>query len=233
MKARVSSFRTAILRAVIMLTALLLAWEARIGCAAEHTLISPDGRYVAFEGKAKDKYHNTIWLRDTRTSEISDLLAPGDESWPGAEGSWILAWLDNTTLLFSLHCGTGCTSLQLINVTTRELRYFCTDGGFFISPDKKYAAGTSDNPYGPEDKRAGLAVIAINTADSFPTQPDGCEATIRGNAGLCDPHDPEKLPVRILDFVQWSQDSKSFTYIMRPCVRGEWRAQEKRVFHLK
>ncbi len=192
------------------------------------SLPSPNGRYVATNGKAKDGYHDTIWLRDTKTGVTIGLLAP--EKSPGAGGNGIVAWLDNEWLAFVYGCGTGCVSLQLVNVETRSIRYFCTDGPFFLSPDREHAVGQSDNPYGLGDKRGGLAVIAIDPADSYPTRQDDCEATIPG-CGECMSGQVQES--RSVSFGKWSADSKSFTYTVTPCIGGKWRAQEKRVYHLK
>ncbi len=224
------------IRAAIVLAALMVTAEPWSGSARAaqpppaRSMPSPDGRYVAADGKAKDGYHDTIWLRDVKTGVTIDLLAPGDEKWPGAGGTGIVAWLDNDWIAFMWHCGTGCTSLEVVNVETRSHRYFCTDGIFHLSPDRRHAVGQSDNPYLPGDKRGGLAVIAIDPANAYPTRQDDCKATISGS-DICLPD--QVLESRAVGFYRWSSDSKSFTYSAIPCVGGQWRAEEKREFHLK
>lgn len=135
------------IRAAIALLALVLALELRIDRAAAATRSSPNGLYVATNGKATDGYHDTIWLRDTKTGVTIDLLAPDDEKPPGAAGNGIVNWLDNDWLAFMHGWGTGSIGLMLVNIHTHELRYFCTDGMFYLSPDKKHAAGQGDGPY--------------------------------------------------------------------------------------
>ncbi|HTW87378.1 MAG TPA: hypothetical protein VMD75_05180 [Candidatus Binataceae bacterium] len=218
------------IQATIMLALLVLALEFRIRRAAAVSLSSPNGQYIAADGKAKDGYHDTIWLHDTKTGVTIDLLALNDEESPGVGGFRILAWLDHDWIAFLQRCGTGCASLELVNVEIRSLRFFCTDGMFYLSPNEKYAVGVSANPYGPEDKRGGLALIAVNPADGHSTRQDDCEATIQG-CGECMPGQIEES--RSVAFNGWSSDSKSFAYTVTPCVGGRWRADENRVFHLK
>lgn len=216
-------------QAAIVLAALVVAL---IGSAAAAILTSPNGRYVATSGKAKDGYHDTIWLRDTKTGVTIDLLALNDENSPGAGGANILAWLSEDWIVFLQGCGTGCISLELVNAETRLIRHVCTDGMFYLSPDKKHAVGESANPYGLGDRRGGLAVIAIDPASSYPSLQGACEATIL-EGGTCGPDDGEALEARSLSFGRWSADSESFTYTVTSCFGGKWGAQKKRVFHLK
>ncbi|HTW87379.1 MAG TPA: hypothetical protein VMD75_05185 [Candidatus Binataceae bacterium] len=220
------------IRTTIVLAVLVLALELRIGRAAAVSLSSPNGQYIAADGKAKDGYHDTIWLRDTKTGVTIDLLALNDGESPGAGEARIVAWLDNDWIIFLQHCGTGCTSPGLVNVETRSLRFFCTDGMFHLSPDKKHAVGDSFDPYMLGDKRGGLAVIAIGPANSDPDRQGACEATILAG-GTCAPYNGKALEARSLSFGRWSADSKSFTYTVSSCFGGKWGAQKKRVFHLK
>jgi len=189
---------------------------------------SPDGAHVVVEDKAQDGYHDTIWLRNIKTGQNIDLLAPGDEKWPGSGATEILGWLDDDRIAFTWHCGTGCTSLELINIVTHQHTYYCTDGGFHVSPDLRYVVGQSDNPYEVADKRGGLAVIALDYVSDY----DGrraCTATIPGYF-MCSPE--QAFDSRDVRFDHWSPDGKSFAYTVIPCVGGRWRPKEKRVFYL-
>ena len=88
-----------------------------------------------------DRFHDTLWLNDSANGSSVDLLAPADAHWPGTGATTFIEWLDNDRLAFMKHCGTGCTSLEIINVRTRAHVYFCTDGTFYLSPDKHHAVG--------------------------------------------------------------------------------------------
>ena len=186
---------------------------------------SPNGQYVLTGGKAEDGRHDTIWLKNLKDGTVTYLLAPGNEKWPGTGGTRLLGWLDSSDIIFSWHCGSGCTSLDLVNVESRSRKFFCHDGSFFLSPDHQHAVGQSTGPYEPGDKRAGLALLTIAEDKSGPVR-KACEATIPGH-DQC--RSDQAFESQAVNFDRWSSDSKTFSYTITPCIGGRWDSSDSTI----
>jgi len=188
---------------------------------------SPDQGFIVYEGKAVDGYHDTLWLSDKGAHSPEDLLAPEDARWPGSGATTFLEWLDNDRFVFIKHCGTGCTSLEVINVRTHTHDYFCTDGTFYLSPDKHYAVGQS-----VEADDSDLTLLEIDH-DGRPSRQEDCAATIRGY-GYCPPDEPPGTQLDWLTFGHWAADSRSFTYTSTAlCPNGSRHRTRRHTFILK
>jgi hypothetical protein len=192
---------------------------------------SPNHDYAVYEGKAVDGYHDTLWLKDSATGPAVDLLAPVDAHWPGTGATTFMEWLDNDRLAFTIHCGTGCTSLEVISIKTRAYEYFCTAETFFISPDKRHAVGqTNDEPALRGGPAGGLVLIDLNVGNS--TRQYGCPYTIRSYNG-CGPNRSARSSYGLVTFDRWSDSSRSFIYNAEVCTGVEGHRTVQRVFNLK
>jgi len=190
---------------------------------------SPDGRFIAYEGKAKDGYHDTIWLEDSGTGATVDLLGPENQRRPGAGATEILEWLDNDRIAFTWHCGTGCTSLDIVNIKDRFHWYLCTSTWFYLSPDKQYAVGETESQAGDI---GGLALIKMEGGHRKWADSDDCKLIFSGT-GVCGDKNSDYFK-----FDHWEPDSRSFTYKVSHCEsrigeEGVWSRSEERVFNLK
>jgi hypothetical protein len=190
---------------------------------------SPGHDYAVYEGKAADGIHDTLWLKGPAAGPAVDLLAPADAHWPGTGATAFMEWLDNNRLAFTMHCGTGCTSLEIINVSTRDHDYFCTDGTFFLSPDKHHAVGESAEPL-VGDPRGGLAILDLER-DGRPSRQEDCVAVIRGDYVCL--HGTTRVQADYITFKRWATDSRSFVYKAAPiCSDGKGYHPRERVFTL-
>lgn len=190
---------------------------------------SPDHDYAVYEGEAVDRYHDTLWLNDSANGSSVDLLAPADAHWPGTGATTFIEWLDNDRLAFIKHCGTGCTSLEVINVRTRAHVYFCTDGTFYLSPDKHHAVGENAEPL-VGDERGGLAILDLEH-DWRPSRQEDCVAAIRGDYVCL--HGTAGVQADYITFKRWAMDSRSFVYNAAPiCSDGKGYRPRERVFTL-
>ncbi|MGH9916888.1 MAG: hypothetical protein ACRD63_16560 [Pyrinomonadaceae bacterium] len=105
-------------------------------------LRSPDGRSIAYISKRPHDtwYWYTIWV--SRNGRVYDLLPGEILPHPGTRTVWLGIWLDNKTLTFQYHCGTGCVGIYKINVINMSLKELWTgnvDGAVHWSPRRDRA----------------------------------------------------------------------------------------------
>jgi hypothetical protein len=86
--------------------------------------LSPDGRQVALTGRRIEpdgSEATTIYLEGPGGEAPTDLL-PGNQAKLGVSGTkFLLGWIDDRTLAFEEHMGSGLQALELVDTTTRKL----------------------------------------------------------------------------------------------------------------
>ena len=90
---------------------------------------SPDGDRIAFVASCEpERRGDTIWVVRADGSGLRDLL-PGERAIRSvSSGKSLGPWLDDRTLVFMDHCGTGCRTLAPIDVITGEIQALCGHG---------------------------------------------------------------------------------------------------------
>lgn len=83
----------------------------------------PDGNAVVFAGGRQEagETATTLWLQPTAGGNPTDLL-PGALARMSVSGTkWPVRWLDNETLAYLEHTGSGVEELRLLDTTARKL----------------------------------------------------------------------------------------------------------------
>jgi 7,8-dihydropterin-6-yl-methyl-4-(beta-D-ribofuranosyl)aminobenzene 5'-phosphate synthase len=118
---------------------------------------SPDGHTVLFVFDRGAT--SSIGLARLGESDWRDLLPGGKSVLAVSLGKNFVDWLDEETLAFRVHCGTGCEALYGLDIATGELSPLVNAGDvpyadvfascYLFSPDHRWLAATSWGTGGP------------------------------------------------------------------------------------
>lgn len=159
----------------------LLPEGGEYGVAIREPRWSPDGTRIAFLGSHEFQYPNgetlgmdTIWMVNADGTGLVDLL-PGDKAYlsTGTAAKIMQDWLDNDTLAFDQHCGTGCQQPYVIESETGDLEPVGVEGSLwtarnFYAPNGRWIAG--DYPFIMlRDTTSGERTILDKEGSAFQT----------------------------------------------------------------
>jgi WD40-like Beta Propeller Repeat len=165
----------------------------------EQIVWSADGRNIAVVSPRSNDLWDTIWLVDTKTSQLRDLLPPGAPfGGPGTRSLRISSWLQDGRITFVLHCGTGCLGLHAVQTARNEGYWdFCdASGSFFWSTARKDAVAQNDaegvGPVGLGLVSASDGVAVANGASYYRPRRE-CGSVFKGDVrcGTCGPSQAE------------------------------------------
>jgi Tol biopolymer transport system component len=157
---------------------------------------SPDGEHVAFVScrRTGDRQPETIWLVRADGSDLRDLL-PGEKAIRSVSGAkFIEHWLNEKTLIFADHCGTGCRRLVALDTRTGETQDFPLGGA-------QYRWAPS------RDKYVAIAGGGIPQTSLWERIDSGAWR--------------ETLLPRPSEFYAWSPDSRAFLFSHWPWEAGQ------------
>lgn len=165
---------------------------------------SPDGTRIAFVGNRAgrsgnpDMFTGTVWLINADGSGLRDLLAGAAAELSTSTAKIMQGWIDDNTLSFAEHCGTECSLLYLLDVTTEK---FAPE--INIANQQTAPAGALGPTYYPSANRRWIA------ADGTPNQIVIYNTGTHNATGL---RERATLPVPWQWFDSWAPDSSEFLY---------------------
>lgn len=183
-------------------------------CPGQQISWSPDGKKLAFTDSRPGDGWSTIWVADADGSHVRDLLPPGAPfGSPGTRAVGISTWLSDQEIAFYLHCGTGCVSLNKIDVASGTYRHFCTgslDGAYYWAPTKDQAVG--------EMHLGGLSLIKREAGELISDATSAfkeCHEVIQGCT-----YKEDKMQDKEYRFDAWAPDGKRSLYTGWTCSQA-------------
>ena len=173
---------------------------------------SPSGRRIAFVSPWKHDDWATIWLIESKPTEVRDLLPPAVSdrfTSTGVRALTIGPWLSEHEIVFGRHCGPECSDIYKVDVETTSYGGLCVagvDGGLHWAESKDRAIISGHNG------AVGLALSKNFRALSSSPAEAGCPDLLPGCAG------GSKGPW--FGFEDWSPDGNYVLLTRHACQNG-------------
>jgi WD40 repeat protein len=125
----------------------VVQWKAVAGHPVTEISWSPNGREIAFIGQRASDGYDTIWVTTVNSSNARDVLPPGSPvHTPGIRALALERWLDNQTIAFAMHCGTGFVCHYVVNIESGQSMRLCGGSGpLYWAPNDRVAV-VENNP---------------------------------------------------------------------------------------
>ncbi len=168
---------------------------------------TPDGDRIVFVSTRPGDQWGTIWSVKPDGSDVRDLLPPGCPfGSPGIRHVGIEGWASARELVFSTHCGTGCSELVALDIGHLTYSTICmAEGVTHWAREKNWGISATGHEGLSIAERSGTNRGSSDGAVSCRTLVPGVE-----------PGRDPRLGTGSKTFLDWSPDATEFLYAARP-----------------